>query len=110
MEIRKYIFSLFSTGRFGRFIEVTQFWNVKITINFNSTEVSLINFRYIKKQYNNPRVIITENGWADDGQLNDQDRIEFLRDHLTEVLNVVNNNECDLFGYTGKLPQKIALI
>lgn len=75
--------------------------------NYNQFEFNgSFSFRYIKKQYNNPRVIITENGWADAGQLNDQDRIEFLRDHLTEVLNVVNNNECDLFGYTGKLTAK----
>lgn len=59
--------------------------------------------RYIKKQYNNPRVLITENGWSDEGELNDQDRIEFLHGHLTEVLDVVNNKECDVFGYTGKV-------
>lgn len=74
---------------------------------FNS--ICTIHFRYIKKRYNNPRVFITENGWSDDGELNDQDRIEFFRGHLTEVLKVVNNDEYDLIGYTGGQPKSIEI-
>lgn len=45
--------------------------------------------------------MITENGWSDDGQLDDQDRIEYIRSHLDEILNIVLNEECNLKGYTG---------
>lgn len=45
--------------------------------------------------------MITENGWSDDGQLDDQDRIEYMRSHLDEILDIVLNDECNLKGYTG---------
>lgn len=35
--------------------------------------------RWIKKNYNNVEVFITENGWSDDGQLNDIERIDYLK-------------------------------
>lgn len=58
--------------------------------------------RWIKKEYNNPNVIITENGWSDDGQLIDDERIDYLRDHLQQILDIISNNECNLKAYTGK--------
>lgn len=58
--------------------------------------------RYIKTQYNNPRVFITENGWSDKGERNDEERIDFIRDHLDEVVKAVNDDGCNVFGYTGK--------
>lgn len=57
--------------------------------------------RWIKDEYNNPDVIITENGWSDDGQLNDDGRIDYLRQHLKEILNAIVNDECNLKAYTG---------
>lgn len=33
---------------------------------------------YLKKKYGNVEIIITENGYADDGRLEDTDRIEYL--------------------------------
>lgn len=45
-------------------------------------------------------MFITGNGWSDEGELNDQDRIEYLREHLREVLKVVLNKECNVIGYT----------
>jgi beta-glucosidase/6-phospho-beta-glucosidase/beta-galactosidase len=32
---------------------------------------------WIAKEYNNPTVLITENGFADHGDLNDRDRVDF---------------------------------
>jgi beta-glucosidase/6-phospho-beta-glucosidase/beta-galactosidase len=32
---------------------------------------------WIAKEYNNPPVMITENGFSDKGDLNDKDRIDF---------------------------------
>lgn len=65
--------------------------------------------RWIKKEYNDPPVIITENGWSEDAALEDDDRIEFLHDHLQEIQNVILNNECNLKGYTGIMIMKTAL-
>jgi beta-glucosidase/6-phospho-beta-glucosidase/beta-galactosidase len=38
--------------------------------------IKLLN--WIAKEYNNPPVLITENGYADDGELNDRDRVDYL--------------------------------
>lgn len=57
--------------------------------------------RWIKEEYNNPEVFITENGWSDNGGLDDDGRIEYLHDHLEEILDVVLNDESNLKGYTG---------
>lgn len=59
--------------------------------------------RWIKQQYNNPDVIITETGWSDEGELNDDGRVEYLRSHLIELLTCINRDECNLKGYIGKL-------
>jgi hypothetical protein len=32
---------------------------------------------WIAKEYNNPPVLITENGFSDHGELNDTDRVDF---------------------------------
>lgn len=45
-------------------------------------------------------MVITENGWSDDGQLNDTDRIVYLREHLHEVLRAVLDDDCNVTGYT----------
>lgn len=58
--------------------------------------------RWIKDQYNNPEIIVTENGWSDEGDLVDDGRIEYLRDHLKQILNVVLNEEVNLKAYTGE--------
>lgn len=45
-------------------------------------------------------MIITENGWSDDGRLNDEGRIEYLKAHLTEFLDAIINDNCNLKAYT----------
>lgn len=57
--------------------------------------------RWIKRTYDDPEVFITENGWSDDGQLMDIDRVEYYRLHLEEILAAVLNNESNLKAYTG---------
>lgn len=57
--------------------------------------------RWIKDEYNNPDVFITENGWSDRGELEDDGRISYLRAHLNQVLDIVLEHECHLKGYTG---------
>lgn len=58
-------------------------------------------YRWIKRTYDDPEVFITENGWSDDGQIMDVDRVEYYRLHLEEMLAVVLNDECNLKGYAG---------
>jgi len=33
---------------------------------------------WIAKQYNNPPVLITENGFSDEGGLDDRDRVDYI--------------------------------
>ncbi|XP_065364707.1 myrosinase 1-like [Calliphora vicina] len=54
---------------------------------------------WIKNNYNNIEVIITENGWSDDGQLDDMERIDYLKAHLQAVLNAINMG-CNVTRYT----------
>lgn len=54
---------------------------------------------WIKNEYNNPKVLITENGFSDDGQLEDYDRITYIKDHLTSIKKAINNG-CNIKAYT----------
>lgn len=54
----------------------------------------------IHNEYNGPKVIITENGWPDDGELNDNGRIEYLIGHLQAVLDAITEDGCNVAGYT----------
>lgn len=81
-------------------------WLQSININF----LSFPN-RWMKKEYNNPAVFITENGWSDKGEMEDNDRIEYLHDHLHQALNAVVNDNCNLKGYTGKIdPENLIIL
>lgn len=54
---------------------------------------------WIKKQYGNPPVIITENGRAEsDDRLEDDDRIAYFRGHINETLKAVLLDSCDVQG------------
>lgn len=55
---------------------------------------------WIKNQYENIPVLITENGWSDSGELNDDDRIEYFRSHLMAVATAINVERCNVIGYT----------
>ncbi len=58
------------------------------------------NFSWIKNQYSNPEVFITENGWSDNGELQDTGRIEYLRVHLQAVLNAILRDRCNVVAHT----------
>ena len=55
---------------------------------------------WIRREYDNPEVIITENGAVDNVALLDMRRIEYIRTHLTAVLDAVNLDKCRVTGYT----------
>ncbi|XP_046382662.1 myrosinase 1 isoform X2 [Ischnura elegans] len=58
---------------------------------------SLLN--WIKKEYDNPPVIITENGCADSGGLNDTQRANYYRSYINEMLKAINMDGCNVHGY-----------
>lgn len=53
----------------------------------------------LKNWIHRNKVIITENGWSDRGELEDDDRIQYHHDHFQQMLDVVLNSECNLKGY-----------
>lgn len=55
---------------------------------------------WIKTHYNNPTVLITENGFSDDGQLEDDDRVDYLKAHLAAVSKAISEDHCNVVGYT----------
>ena len=55
---------------------------------------------WIKNQYDNPEVIITENGWSDDGDIYDAGRMDYIQGHLQAVLDAIRKDRCNVTGYT----------
>lgn len=53
---------------------------------------------WIKKAYNNPPIMITENGVSDKGGLEDHARINYFNLYLTEVLNAIEDG-ANVQGY-----------
>ena len=54
---------------------------------------------YFDKTYPGYDIIITENGFPDDGRLNDDDRVMYLKLHLNASLSAVHDNGAPLIGY-----------
>jgi beta-glucosidase/6-phospho-beta-glucosidase/beta-galactosidase len=44
--------------------------------------------------------MITENGWSDAGQLDDDDRVEYLKHHLASVVKAIRDDSCNVVAYT----------
>lgn len=57
-------------------------------------------FSWVKNEYNNPEVVITENGWSDRGELEDNGRIDYLTGHLQAVLDANTLDDCNVTAYT----------
>lgn len=55
---------------------------------------------WIKTEYDNPPVFITETGWSDDGQLDDDDRIDYFDSHLKVVAKAIEEDRCNIVAYT----------
>ncbi|KAK6183901.1 hypothetical protein SNE40_006472 [Patella caerulea] len=57
---------------------------------------------WIKYQYNNPAVYITENGLPDtNGSLIDEHRMHYYRTYINSVLKAINLDGCNVKGYSG---------
>ncbi|ELT91672.1 hypothetical protein CAPTEDRAFT_166781 [Capitella teleta] len=55
---------------------------------------------WITAEYGRPQIWITENGSSDDGELNDEFRINYYRKHINEVMKATIVDGCDVRGYT----------
>lgn len=55
---------------------------------------------WFKNEYNNIPVFITENGWSDDGELEDDGRVDYLKSHLISISKAINDDKCNVIGYT----------
>lgn len=56
--------------------------------------------RRLRDEYDNPPVRIMENGYADNGELNDYDRISYHRGYLREVIRAVTESGCNVKSYS----------
>ncbi|XP_055604261.1 myrosinase 1-like [Uranotaenia lowii] len=54
--------------------------------------------KWISKEYDNPPVYITENGYSDCGGTRDEGRVQFYKDYLSAVLDAVEEG-CNVKGY-----------
>lgn len=56
---------------------------------------------WIKEQYDDPAVFITENGYSDEtGELDDPERVDFFRGYLRETLKAIHDDGCKVIGFT----------
>ncbi|XP_018565439.1 myrosinase 1-like [Anoplophora glabripennis] len=57
--------------------------------------------KWIKKNYNSPEIIITENGYSDyDGALQDDKRINYIQGYLSSILEAIYEDGVKVTGYT----------
>lgn len=55
---------------------------------------------WIKDEYNDPEIIITENGFADTGGTDDADRKTYYQYYLNSVLEAIYEDKVNVTGYT----------
>lgn len=53
----------------------------------------------MRREYDSPEIEIAENGWPDEGELNDVQRIAFLQGHLNATLEAINDG-CKVRAHT----------
>ncbi|KAG6451635.1 hypothetical protein O3G_MSEX007281 [Manduca sexta] len=55
---------------------------------------------WVRKQYGDIKIIITENGYSSETGLNDTERINYYRDYLKQVLLAIKEDGLNITGYT----------
>lgn len=56
--------------------------------------------KWINQEYDSPEIMITENGWSDNGELQDNSRINYLRTHIQEILKAIVCDGVNVTRYT----------
>ncbi|XP_026316492.1 myrosinase 1-like [Hyposmocoma kahamanoa] len=55
---------------------------------------------WLKQQYGDVEIFITENGYCDDGDMVDDNRVEYYKDYLKQVLLAIKEDKAKVIGYT----------
>ncbi|XP_047003905.1 myrosinase 1-like [Schistocerca americana] len=55
--------------------------------------------RWVSAQYPGCPIVITENGWGDAGDLQDDMRVTYFSAYLSELLHAINEDGVKVFGY-----------
>uniref|UniRef100_A0A0K8TVD7 Putative glycosyl hydrolase n=1 Tax=Phaedon cochleariae TaxID=80249 RepID=A0A0K8TVD7_PHACE len=55
--------------------------------------------RWLKETYNNPRILITENGYSDNGTLADDKRISYYQRYMSSLRDAMELDGVDVMGY-----------
>ncbi|XP_076259862.1 myrosinase 1-like [Rhynchophorus ferrugineus] len=55
---------------------------------------------YLRDTYNPSEFVITENGWSDVGDLDDQGRIAYWKGYLSNILDAIVDDGINVIGYT----------
>lgn len=53
---------------------------------------------WIRKEYNNPEVYVTENGYSDRGGTRDEGRVDYYKQYMSAVLDAIEEG-CNVKGY-----------
>lgn len=53
---------------------------------------------WIRKEYNNPDIFVTENGYSDYGDMRDKSRVEYFKKYMDAVLDAIVDG-CNVKGY-----------
>nr|XP_023020552.1 myrosinase 1-like [Leptinotarsa decemlineata] len=56
--------------------------------------------RWIKERYDDPEIIIAENGYPDAGGLQDEKRLSYIREYLSHIRDAMIEDKVKVFGYT----------
>ncbi|KAL0811339.1 hypothetical protein ABMA28_009749 [Loxostege sticticalis] len=56
--------------------------------------------KWVKDTCNDPPIMITENGFGTFGGLQDDDRVAYLNSYMTEILDAVEEDKCNVVAYT----------
>ncbi|XP_013188038.1 myrosinase 1 [Amyelois transitella] len=55
---------------------------------------------WIKKTYNNPQIVVTENGISLGPGVHDPKRVNYIESYLRALLDAILKDKCRVFGYT----------
>lgn len=55
---------------------------------------------WVKDTYNDPPILITANGYGNQGGLQDDDRLSYFRKYVDAVLDAVEKDQCNVVSYT----------
>nr|WPM03624.1 glycoside hydrolase family 1 [Phyllotreta armoraciae] len=55
--------------------------------------------KWLTDNYERPLIYITENGYADNGGLEDNARISYIKRHLSQVKDAIDLDKCNVKGY-----------